>query len=582
MNNIHKSTFVLIATLGIFFASSYTTQAAFSFTQVSTYNDGKAFTFPSNTAPDVSLVGADYTSPLYFWGFLADPLAKCNEYVAYANLPSTADTYCVYDAYMTNSGFGSSFYGSGGGSTDTSLTLPVASLAVYQNKITPTTLATIFTPLSTYFGQKMVYDIAVIMGTTPLPAMPVDPGYRDVCPVENQDQGIITLSTTISTDPSTRCTVYRSPGLPSAPPTASLSANPTVVTAGASSALTYTCDATATSGSINNGVGAVTLPSGTVGVTPGTTTTYTLTCTNANGSGTAQATVTVLAALPDLTTGAVTPTTATVGTPTTLTVTNSNSSASPAAAFPTLFQVQETGALVSSSYNSGLTAGATSPASVSYTFPSAGTYTVRACSNNNASWINIISESNYANNCGPWTPVTVSGTTAAPTCTFTASPTGSVPSTLTWSSTNASSCTGGGFSTGLFSSSISGSVSVSTAGSYTLTCTGAGGSCTQSLTVGSVCAGSPTGTVTATPNRIRTGVATSVTFSIPSVQNVKTSCTLSGPGIPTQTYAANSCNVSGTYSASLSLTTQGVYTLTCDGIKVGSAIVNVLPNFTEF
>jgi hypothetical protein len=25
-----------------------------------------------------------------------------------------------------------------------------------------------------------------------------------------------------------------------------------------------------------------------------------------------------------------------------------------------------------------------------------------------------------------------------------------------------------------------------------------------------------------------------------------------------------------------------VYTLTCDGVKVGSVVVNVIPNFTEF
>jgi CARDB len=585
MNNtkIRKVAF-LTTMVAVLLVTPHTTFATgFSFTQVSSYNDGKAFTYPSNTTADVSLLQVtDVTSPLFFWGWLTDPLAKCNVYVAYANLPSTADTYCVYDAYLNYGGFGSSFYGSGGGSTNTTLNIPVSSLAVYQNKITPTTLPAILTVLNNYSTAVFLYNVAVMMGTTPLPPIPMDPGFRDVCSYENKDGGVLyTSEHDVATDPNTACNVYRSPGTPSAPPLATLSATPATVAAGLSSALTYTCDASATSASIDNGVGTVTRPTGTVGVTPGSTTTYTLTCTNANGSGTAQATVSVTSALPDLTAGSITPTTASAGALTTLSTNTTNSGPTAAGAFPTLFQVQETGAVVPSSYNNGLAQGASAPATASYTFPSAGTYNVRACANNNASWINIISESNYANNCGPWTPITVTGVTPAPTCTFSANPTASVPSTLTWSSTDATSCTGGGFSTGRFSP-ISGSASVSTVGSYTLTCTGAGGSCTQSLSVGASCSGSPTGTVTAKPNRVRTGVPTSVTFSLPNAQNVQTSCTLSGPGMPTQTYAANACTVSGTYTASLTLSTQSVYTLTCDGVKASSTIVNVLPNFTEF
>lgn len=79
----------------------------------------------------------------------------------------------------------------------------------------------------------------------------------------------------------------------SGPPTATLSANPTSINSGETSTLTYTC-ANATSGSIDNGVGALTpVVNGTKYVFPTATTTYTLTCTGPGGTGTDQATVTV-------------------------------------------------------------------------------------------------------------------------------------------------------------------------------------------------------------------------------------------------------------------------------------------------
>src|SRR5208283_4224681 len=73
-----------------------------------------------------------------------------------------------------------------------------------------------------------------------------------------------------------------------------------------------------------------------------------------------------------------------------------------------------------------------------------------------------------------------------PTVTFSASPT-SIPnglsSTLTWSSANATACngTGKGFSPSGPSGSIAVSPKITTA--YDITCTGAGGSANQSVTV---------------------------------------------------------------------------------------------------
>lgn len=589
-NSLHPFLFSLLLIIFVLFVPS-TSQAAFSFTQVSSYLDGKAYTYPAGTSPDVSLAQAgDIFSPLFFWGFLADPIAKCMDYVTYANLPSTADTYCVYDAYINHGGFGSSFYGSGGAATDTSLDLPVASLSVYQNKITPTTLATIFTPLSTYFGQKFLYDAYVMMGTTPLPPVPVDPGYRDVCPVENQDQGIMTLSSDISTNPSTTCNVYRSPGVPASPPTASLTVSPGTITQGLSSALTYTCDASATSASINRGVGVVTPPSGTIGVTPTTTTAYILTCTNAVGSAQSQETVTVVpVSTVDLIASAVTPTTVTAGVSTILNTVITNTGNGNSNSFPVLFQVQETGALVNSAYITSVGPGDTSPSSASYTFPSAGSYTVRACANNNTSWVNIATETNYANNCGPWTTVVAAASSSGTACTvspstlpdtggtvtYNANPSWGIAAPYTWTPSDGI----GSYGTAVTATRTFTSANKGNSYGMSVTGTPASSSNCPAVTVGAQCGGSPTGTLTATQTRVRSGTATSIKTT--SVQNVKTSCVVSGPGI---NYIINStaCVTPAETLPTPTLTTQAVYTLTCDGVKTSSVIVNVLPNFTEF
>jgi Concanavalin A-like lectin/glucanases superfamily/Phosphoesterase family/Pectate lyase superfamily protein len=75
--------------------------------------------------------------------------------------------------------------------------------------------------------------------------------------------------------------------------------------------------------------------------------------------------------------------------------------------------------------------------------------------------------------------------TPAPTASLSANPTSITSgqsSTLTWSSTNATSCTGTGFSTG---NAVSGSVSVSPTATthYSVSCTGSGGTASASATV---------------------------------------------------------------------------------------------------
>lgn len=85
---------------------------------------------------------------------------------------------------------------------------------------------------------------------------------------------------------------------PVAPPSATLAANPSAVTAGSTSGLTWSCGGVITAASIDQGIGSLspsgTTWSGTVSSGPlNETKTYTLTCTNAVASATATAVVTV-------------------------------------------------------------------------------------------------------------------------------------------------------------------------------------------------------------------------------------------------------------------------------------------------
>ena len=104
-------------------------------------------------------------------------------------------------------------------------------------------------------------------------------------------------------------------------PTVTFSASPSPVAPGQSSTLTWS-STNATSLSINQSIGAVSVPGGTRSVSPSVTTTYTITGTNGGGSVNASATVTV-SPLPTVTLTAA-PTNVTAGQSSTLTWTSSN------------------------------------------------------------------------------------------------------------------------------------------------------------------------------------------------------------------------------------------------------------------
>lgn len=297
----------------------------------------------------------------------------------------------------------------------------------------------------------------------------------------------------------------------------------------------------------------------------------------------------VVSAPADLTAGSVTPTSATAGVPISLSATASNIGSATSGSFPLLFQVSETGALTNSSYIAALSSGASNSGSATHTFSSAGTYQVRACANYNTSWIAITSESNYGNNCGPWTTVTVAAPstpslscTATPTSiqpgqsvTYRAIPGNGAGAPYTWTSSD----------NGSFGSGTVVNRTLTTPGVYAMnvdTPTTAAGYCPDVTVAATWCTNANTVlTITATPNRVRAGQSVALVWSADGVNGQNATCSVSGPGVSwsAAVAAAPVCTAAG--SANPTITTQSTYTLTCAG-QSKSVTVNVIPNFLEF
>jgi len=234
-----------------------------------------------------------------------------------------------------------------------------------------------------------------------------------------------------------------------------------------------------------------------------------------------------------------------------------------------------------------------------------------------------------------WTTYTVTITQAPPVALLTASPSSvstGQSSTLTWSSSNATSCTGTNFSTG---GATSGTLSVTPTQTttYTVTCTGPGGSDSSSKTVAYSCTpqnictdgnvvnsctgatiqlcsyscsagactvppptsftgftdsdgGSQSGHLAVKPSLIRAGGTTQVYWNI---SNIST-CTVSGTNGDSWSGSAAGCSGGTCFSgasgkASRGMLTQTTFTLSCTGLDSSSVqesqTVNVVPVFQE-
>lgn len=149
---------------------------------------------------------------------------------------------------------------------------------------------------------------------------------------------------------------------------------------------------------------------------------------------------------------------------------------------------------------------------------------------------------------------------AAPTLAFSASPTtvsAGATTTLTWASIGATSCTGTG--TGFSGAMpLSGSISVAPAATstFSLSCTGAGGSTTRqvTVTVSGVTGPLPVVSLTASPAMITSGGSSTLTWNATNA----TSCTASGDNL-----FSGSRPTSG--SALVTPAVATAYTLSCTG-----------------
>lgn len=153
--------------------------------------------------------------------------------------------------------------------------------------------------------------------------------------------------------------------------------------------------------------------------------------------------------------------------------------------------------------------------------------------------------------------------------------------TLTWSSTNATSCTSaGGFSTAGATSGTA-VVSPSDTSNYSITCTGTNGTSTPALATVTVVL--PNVRINATPSRVLVGNATTVSWSALEVS----SCTITRNTQPWKSLTADG-EESVIGSVSDTVTSQTVYLLSCRDVNdvpiaaTSRTVVNVNLGFQEF
>ncbi|HRH24508.1 MAG TPA: hypothetical protein PK109_02885, partial [Candidatus Paceibacterota bacterium] len=302
-------------------------------------------------------------------------------------------------------------------------------------------------------------------------------------------------------------------------PVATLSPSPSSIVTGSSSTLTASCQ-NSTIASIDNGVGTVNATTDTRSVAPVANTTYTLTCEDAQGR-TAQATAAVTVFdTPLMATCTAAPSSADSGQTVNFSSSVSGGTGNYSYSWRESGNVFGTNSSASKSFSSNGTKTITltvtdlgpaptssfsaSPTSVvsgnsstlSWTSSNTSSCTGTGFSTGSATSGSVVVSPNtsttYSLACtgaggsvNKSATVTVTAPPPAPTSSFAASPTSITSggsSTLSWSSTNATSCTGTGFSTGGATSGAA-TVSPTTTSSYSLSCSGAGGTVNKSATI---------------------------------------------------------------------------------------------------
>ncbi len=385
-----------------------------------------------------------------------------------------------------------------------------------------------------------------------------------------------------------------------AAPTVTLRARPSSITAGSASTLTWSAT-NATSCTAGGGWSGNLATSGSQSTGAlNSSTTFTLNCTGAGGSASQSATVTVTQNVPTVTLSA-SPSTVTSGSSATLTWTTTNATSctasdawsgtepvngsastgsltsaqsytltctgpgGSASQSATVSVIQPVPTVTLSANPSTVTSGASATLTWSSTdatsCTASGGWSGTQATSGSASTGNLTSDQSFTLTCtGPGgsgaQTATVTVSSPAPTVSLSAGPsaiTSGGSSTLTWSATNATSCTASGSWSGAMPVSGSQSTGALTATStYTLTCTGAGGSASQSATV-SVSTPAPTVTIGANPSTIASGSASTLTWTSTN----STSCTASGGWSGHE--PANGSTSTGT------LTATTTFSLSCTG-----------------
>jgi trimeric autotransporter adhesin len=305
-------------------------------------------------------------------------------------------------------------------------------------------------------------------------------------------------------------------------PTVTLSAGPSAVKSGSSATLTWssTNATSCVASGAWSGAKAVTGTQSTGSLTSNST--YTLTCNGAGGTAAQGATVTVSANPKASVSFSASPSTISSGGSSTLTWTSNNATSCTASGAwsgaKALTGSQSTGALTANS---------------TYTLTCTGTGGSAAQS------------------------ATVSVSQPAPTVSLSASPStvaSGSSSTLSWSASNATSCTASGGWSGTKAMSGSQSMGALTSNTtYTLNCTGTGGSAAQSATV-SVTQPKPIVTLSASPSTVASGGSSTLSWSTTNA----TSCTASGAW-------SGAKGTTGGSQSTGALTANQSYTLTCTG-----------------
>jgi Right handed beta helix region/Periplasmic copper-binding protein (NosD) len=354
------------------------------------------------------------------------------------------------------------------------------------------------------------------------------------------------------------------------PPTASLTATPSTITAGQSSTLSWS--STFATSCTGTGFSTGNTTSGSLSVSPTVTTTYSVSCSGTGGTANSNATVTVTP--PADTTPPVVTITGPVSTPTFSTGTSPLTTFA-GSATDNVGVTSVTWTCPTCTPTSGTAACATCGAGATSVSWSVGSIGLQLGDN----VLTAIAHDAAGMN-SPADTLTVTLTAPPPTASLSALPTSITvggSSTLTWSSTNATSCTGTGFSTG---TATSGSLSVSptVTTTYSVSCSGTGGTANSSATVTVTPAPDttpPVVTITgpvSTPT-FSTGTSPLTTFAGTATDNVGvTSVTWTCPTCtPTSgTATCTTCGATGTPAQNVSWSVSSI------ALQAGSNVLTVI------